>query len=419
MEDLLSILIEESWQAIERSNGDVERLQSFSVADDFIKVAIGMRRSGKTHFMYQTIRQLLGQAVAKQHILFINFEDERLLPMSAQELGQLIEAFYRLYPANHNRRCYLFLDEVQNVADWQRVVRRFYDTKDTQIYLTGSSAKLLSQEIHTSLRGRAMARQVFPYNFEEFLRAHNIAKPSQPFGNIAYDHMREQLLNYFEIGGFPAVQTIPDYERAQVLQSYVDTVILKDVVERYKVTNVTLLRYLAFSVLQNACETFSVSKFCKDIKSQGYRVSRDTIYQYLQYLEDACLIYPVTLYSPSIRVRQNQYKKYYAVDNGLLKASSFEISHNYGRLLENLVYLDLKRQFYNVYYYRTQSGYEVDFIAVDYRGHRQIVQVTWDMTDKLTYEREQRALEQAQHELGCEGTILTAKDYLRQLVVGS
>lgn len=413
MQDLLETLLEEAFDVVKLARTSIPRQLQFPESEQMIKVAIGMRRSGKSYFLYQTINQLLDKGVDSQQILLINFEDDRLLPMNAKEMGALLDTFYSLYPENHTRSCYLFLDEVQNVPDWHQVVRRYFDTKNVQLYLTGSSAKLLSKEIATSLRGRSLSVEVWPYHFNEYLTAHNLALPAKPFGQKSFDTMRKQLLNYFSIGGFPAVQHMAPHEWRETLQTYVDTVILRDIVDRYNVSNIALLKYLINTLLTNAATSFSVNKFYNDIKSQGYKVGKDTIHNYMDYIEDAYLAFSVPLYSESEREKQNKPKKIYAVDSGLINANSLKLNDIYGKLLENQIYLDLRRQGKSIYFYNTSDGYEIDFVTIDALGGREIIQVVWDISDPKTLERGRRALSQAEQELGCAGRIITLRDYLR------
>lgn len=407
-------MIEESFDTLANAKNSVPREYDFPEADNIIKVAIGMRRAGKSYFLYQTINKLLSAGVDKSQILLINFEDDRLLPMTAKEMGSLLDAFYTLYPENHDRCCHLFLDEVQNVPDWHLVVRRYFDSKNVQIYITGSSAKLLSKEINTTLRGRSLATEIYPYSFSEYLKAHDIAPATKPLGQKSFDKMRQHLLAYFTTGGFPAVQNMPKNEWRDTLQGYVDTVILRDIIERHNVTNTVLLKYLTTTLIKNAASPFSINKFYNDIKSQGYKVSKDTLHTYLDYIEDTFLISTVPFYSESERVKTNIPKKIYAIDNGLVKAGSLDTNDIYNKFLENQIYLDLRRQGKNVYFYKTKSDYEVDFVAVAKNGERELIQVTWNMDDHKTAEREQRALSEAQNELGIKGRIITMKDYLRE-----
>ncbi len=411
MKELLSTLLDESFDTIKQARKCVPRSIRLPQTDLMIKVAIGMRRAGKTYTLYQRINELLDQGIDREQILFIDFEDDRLLPMNVKEMGQLLDEFYSIYPMNHQKKCYLFLDEVQNIENWHQVVRRYYKSKNVELTITGSSAKLLSKEINTSLRGRSLSVEVLPFSFDEFRIAKSLPVPKPPFGRQAYDIANKQLIDFFSLGGFPAVQHMQLHDWRETLQGYVDTVILKDIIERHNISNIALLNYLTKTLLVNAATLFSVNKFYNTIKSQGYKVSRETIYNYLDYIEDAFLIFSVPVYSESIKAQQTLSNKIYAIDNGLINAFSLKIKDLNHKFLENQVYLDLRRQGKQIFYYHTKKGYEVDFITVDKSGEREILQVTWDMNDKDTAEREQRALEHAENELGIKGRIITSRDY--------
>ncbi len=225
MKAILPTLQEEFRAALTTTDNSTPRSYKFSEAKNIIKVAIGMRRSGKTYFLFQTIRQLLSEGVDLDRVLYINFEDDRILPIDHKAMGQMIDTWYTLHPDNHNHCCYLFLDEVQNVEGWPLVLRRMMDTKNIQIYVTGSSAKLLSKEFATSLRGRSLSIEILPYSYFEYLTAHGLKFPSKPFGQKMLDIQRGYLLDYFRIGGFPGIQSMPPNEQLETLQNYVETVI--------------------------------------------------------------------------------------------------------------------------------------------------------------------------------------------------
>jgi len=416
MQPILETLREEFQAALGLTEKSIVRHYKFPESKNIIKVAVGMRRTGKTYFLFQTVRQLLSEGVPFNRILYINFEDDRILPLDHKAMGQMIDAWYTLHPDNHNHCCYLFLDEVQNVNGWPVVLRRILDTKNIQIYVTGSSAKLLSKEIATSLRGRSLAIEILPYSYTEYLASHNLQPPSQPFGNKMLDHHRSYLLNYFRIGGFPGVQSMPGHEQLETLQNYVETVIFRDIVERHQISNVPLLKYFISFLLKNISSPFSINKFYKDIKSQGYQVGKDTLYSYLTHLEDAFLVFAVPIFTESLRRVQTTPKKMYAIDNGLVVANTFNLSDNLGKLFENQVYLDLRRQGKKIFYYHTSGGHEVDFVTQDREGRHELIQVVWDITDPLTLEREERALNQAKSELGFEGILLDANTYLKNQI---
>ena len=413
MEKVLATLVEEFRNSLPSTEESVLRDHSFTEAPKMIDVAIGIRRSGKTYLIYQKIRELLKAGISYDQILFVNFEDDRLLPMDQKSLGKLLDAFYTMFPDNHDRECYLFLDEIQNVENWPLVIRRFFDSKKVRIYLTGSSAKLLSKEIATSLRGRSISTEVFPYSFKEYCSAHDKVVPKAPFGKKTIDQFLKSFKDYMLVGGFPAVQGLHANERRTVLQSYVDAVVFRDIIERYKVRETSLIKYLIKSLIKNVACPFTISKFYKDIKSQGVKVGKDTLYQYLDYIEDAFLAFRVPLFSESVRKKQLRPQKIYIVDNGLAYVNQLSISKNYGNMFENQVYLDLRRDGKKVSYYLTEKGgYEIDFVVENQDGSLELQQVVYDTSDLKTLEREQRALKQAKEELGIEGRIITPEDYV-------
>lgn len=417
MKELLASLIEEFRNNFPREDDCVPRSHGFFEKDQWIKVAIGMRRTGKTYLIYQKIRELLSQGIHQNQILFVNFEDERLLPMRQKDLSQLLDAFYEIYPENHHKPCYFFLDEIQNVDDWLLVIRRFFDTKKLQIYLTGSSAKLLSKEIATSLRGRSIATEVFPYSFKEYCLANKHEIPSKPFGKIAMDYFLKYFENYQLVGGFPGVQGFEINERRTILQNYVDSVIFRDIVDRYKIRETTLIKYLIKTLIKNVASPFSVNKFHKDIHSQGFKASKETLYQYVEYVEDSFLMMSSSLFSESIRKKQSNPKKVYIVDNGLVSARQIGRNKNFGPLFENQIFLDLRREGKKVSYYLTQKGgYEIDFVVENTDGSLELLQAVYDASDEQTLDREQKALEQAEKELGIKGRMITPKDYVENFL---
>lgn len=416
MESYLETLQEEFHATLLSSESSNRRSYQFPDAKNLAKIAIGMRRSGKTYFLFQTIRDLISQDISIDGILYINFEDDRLLPMDQKKMGELIDALYTQHPHLHDQRCFLFLDDVQNVEGWPLVIRRLLDTKDIEIYITGSSAKLLSKEIATSLRGRSLSIEIQPYNFQEYLNSKHIPLPLRPFGKKLLDQYAAHLLGFFQIGGFPGIQKLSTQERIEMLQSYVEVVVFRDIVERHRVSNISLLKYFVGALLKNAGSRFSVNKFYKDIQSQGYKVGKDTLYNYLEYLEDAFLVYTVPIFTESLRTLETTPKKIYVVDNGLINANTFNLALNFGKLLENQVYLDLRRQKKEIFYYMTSEGYEVDFITKDLKGNYEIIQVVWDKKDPKTFEREERALKVAEKELKIKGRIIDCETYIKSIL---
>jgi len=375
-------------------------------------VVVGMRRSGKTWFLYQQIGELLTQGIDRSRLLYLNFEDERLLPLETPDLSNTVEAFYRRFPSSREQPCWFFLDEIQNVPGWETFVRRLLDTEKLSLVLTGSSARLLSREIATSLRGRSLATEILPFSFAEALRHEGLEAPaSWPPGARARSLLEHRFERYLETGGFPEVQAIPRDLRVRVLQEYVDVVIFRDVVERHGVENLQALRYLERSLLASPAGRFSVSKLFNDLKSQGVKVGKDTLYENLAQLEDSFLLFTVPIASPSVRVRQVNPRNCYPVDPALSAALSFRAAEDLGHLLETVVYLELRRRGRSLGYVTTRSGCEVDFLAEDSGGSRELVQVCADLEAPSTRQRELRALEEGMKETACEkATVITMRE---------
>ncbi len=416
MQTLLRTLLAEYETHFSRLEGATLRSAHFPDLPGKIKVAIGMRRVGKTYFLWQAIQnRIQQQKVPIERILYLNFEDDRLLPCTQEKLAQLLEAFYQIYPENYDHPCYFFLDEIQNVENWALVIRRFQDSRKVDIYLSGSSAKLLSKELATALRGRSIAVEIWPYSFEEYLHAYDLKLKEGPLNQRNYDRLFQYLDQYLIRGGFPETIAIDEIYRRQILQDYVELVILRDIVERYQIKNISLLKSLIQNLIKNNACLFSVNKFVNDAKSQGFLSSKNTVYDYLMYLEDAYLIFPVSLFSESLRQVQSNPRKIYVIDTGLTQAYTLSLNKNYGHLFENMVFLDFKRQGAKIYYYLTQERYEVDFLIEDRQGHRKLYQVCWNTEDPDTLARETRALEAAKKELKIPGELITPRSYLEGL----
>lgn len=413
---ILKILIGEFYDKIDHLDL-VQRDVEFPNAPGKIKIAIGMRRSGKTYFLYQQILGMIKDGVDKKSILYINFEDDRLLPLNEQKLAKLTDSFYALYPENHDRKCFLFFDEIQNVENWPIVIRRLQDTKNVEIFLTGSSAKLLSKEISTSLRGRSLATEIWPYSFNEFIRAKKIHIDRSLYDKKAQDKLTKIFNEYLSEGGFPEIIAFDSDIKQRTLQEYLDVVIYRDIIERHKVKSPTLIKYMILSMIHNVGKPFTVNKFYNDVKNQGYQTSKDILYEYMDYIEDAYLAFPITIFDKSIRKVQINPQKIYVVDPGMARALTLNYESDLGRLFENIVFLDLKRLGCEINYYLTPERYEIDFLAQMPRGQKKFFQVCWNLKDKNTLERENRALQLGMNELKIDGKLITLDSYLEEGII--
>jgi predicted AAA+ superfamily ATPase len=410
---ILKVILGEFYAKLTLLENLVARDASFPNASSKIKVAIGMRRAGKTYFLYQKILTLIDNNIPTTAILYINFEDDRLLPLDAQKLAKLVDAFYTLYPENHDRKCYLFFDEIQNVNNWPIVIRRLHDTKNAEFFLTGSSAKLLSKEIATSLRGRSLAVEIWPYSFHEFMRAKNISFERNLYTKKTQDQLTQLFYEYLSHGGFPEIIAFAPDVKQKTLQEYLDVAIYRDILERHSIKNPSLIKYMILSMIHNVGKPFAINKFYNDLKSHGYKVSKDVLYEYADHIEDSYLAFHVPIYNQSLRKTNTNPKKLYAIDPGMIRAVTLDYENELGRLFENIVYLDLKRLGCRINYYSTRDGYEIDFLAQTARGHKKLFQVAWNIQDPKTMARETRALEAGMKELEIEGELITLDSYLQ------
>jgi predicted AAA+ superfamily ATPase len=371
---------------------------------------IGMRRAGKTWRMYQEIHDQLDAGAGPGQLLYLNFEDERLPEVEGADLHRFVDAWRRRHPDAIGKPLNLYLDEVQNVPGWESFVRRMLDRGDTRVVVTGSSAQLLSREIATSLRGRALPTEIAPFSFREALTFRGEELPEAwPVSSDRGSLLHARFAAYLRSGGFPEVQDLDDRTRVRVLQDYVDVVVLRDVIERHSVSNVEALRYLVRRLLSDPAGRFSINRFYNALKSQGRKVSKDSLYAALAHIEDAFLVFTLPIDHRSEAVRSANPRKAYPVDPGLAVAHSFSAARNTGHLLETAVYLELRRRGYTCGYVKTGSGFEVDFAARRRGlGDELLVQVCADATEPGTRDRELRALDEAMKErkLG-EGLLLT------------
>lgn len=361
---------------------------------------IGMRRAGKTSYLFQCRADLIAGGRTPSRLIYFNFEDERLGDISVDQLHLIADIHLRLFPDSTNEPVTLFLDEIQLVPGWETFVRRLLDTAGYEIFLSGSSAKLLSREIATSMRGRAWEITIHPFSFREFLRHHEKEIPANPSAltsrkATALDH---QFARYLEIGGFPEAQGLSAPERRQLLQGYIDVLLLRDVIERHQVANVTALRWLVRRLLSSPSSLFSVTKFAADMKSQGIAVGRETLYDYLSHIEDAFLLQTIPIATDSEKRRQVNPRKIYPADTALIPVFDRSGKSNMGHLLETAVFIELQRRQAAISYVKTPAGFEVDFLARHPDGSEDLIQVCTSIDDPETLAREVRALQDAASE---------------------
>jgi len=351
-----------------------------------IVTLIGARRSGKTYMLYQVISELIDKGVARESIIFLNFEDERIL-LNTNELDLILQAYSEIYPDKQLSDCYFFFDEMQNIDGWEKFVRRIFDNYSKHIFITGSNARLLSTEIADALRGRTITYTVYPLSFVEYLRfkgvEHDVMIPQKKAKVI------NQALQFIYQGVFPELINFDKKEQIKVLQRYFNTMIFRDIVERYKISDAHLLKFFIKKLFANIGKPLSINKIYNDIRSMGYKVSNNYLYEFEQYCYSVFLSVAVPKFDFSEIKQAKSDRKLYAIDTGLLASVEFSMSENRGKMLENAVLTELTKAGYETYYYK--GKYECDFITQQGK-ELQAIQVSWEIDNQNTKNRKIRAL---------------------------
>lgn len=370
---------------------------------------IGPRRSGKTYYFFQLIRE------NKKESLYLNFEDTRLMDLNFREIRDLIRMFIEITGKEPKR---LFFDEVQNVKNWEFALRELLDARKYEIYVTGSSSKLLSKEIATSLRGRTLSYLLLSFSFREFL----IAKGKKIEKLLTKDEeakIKSLLKEYLTFGGFPEI--VLGEEKERILREYVEMILFRDIIERYKIKNMTLARFLLFFILQNFSKEISINKITNFAKSRT-KLSKNTIYSYVDKIQDSVAIFFLNRHSTKIYERESWPKKVYICDNGLTKVIRF--SEDLGKLIENAVFLELLRiqntkPLLEIFYWRDSGGKEVDFVLKEGAKIKNLLQVTYVSSKDEIEKREINALLKASEELKCRNMTIITWDYEDKLKFGN
>jgi predicted AAA+ superfamily ATPase len=411
LETIKSIIMD--FQETRLETGIPRRLQIETVRGK-AAVCIGVRRGGKSTYLYQVIQRLLDSGVSQQNILYLNFFDDRLHNLRQDNLGLIAEAYYSIYPEKKNTETvYCFFDEIQAAEGWEPFVDRWMRTEKCEVYLSGSSARMLSKEIATQMRGRALSWEMFPFSFQEFLDYKGI-KSEGALSTKKQLLVRKAFEEYWEIGGFPEVAGLPRHLRIKTHQEYFHTILFRDLVERHDVSHPRAVTDLAHRLVDNIASLYSVNSLTGYLKSLGHKVPKSAVSDYLEWFEDAYFLFTVRIFDASLARRDTNPKRIYCVDHAMVTSVSSGILVNFGHLLENLVFTALRRLHSEIYYYKTKNGREVDFI-VPLRGRpRMLVQVCESLADPQTRKRETAALSEAIAELGLKtGTIVTRNDDAR------
>lgn len=353
-----------------------------------ISAVVGVRRSGKSTILKQVIHQLITQnGVHPKNTLLVNLEDPRLIELQQNaSLLELISTFKE--QADLRSRMYVVFDEIQNVRNWEALIRTLHDQEpNIKMYITGSSAQLLGKELGTKLTGRYITTEVFPLSFYEY----------QQFTNNG-------IKDFIKSGGFPdPILTGNKAIREQLLKDYYESILLRDITARYSIRDDFKLRRLSaqlFAAVSNQASSYRLSK--------DLEISPDTILQYFNYIEGAFLGFFIPKFSQSVRKQNYNPKKFYSIDNGLQSAISFRVLDDLGKLFENSVFLALRREFDQIYYW--QEDKEVDFVVKQKENIQYLVNAAVSIKGESTRRREIESLMAGMHALQKTESMLVLMD---------
>lgn len=360
---------------------------------------LGVRRSGKTTLLYETIDYLIHQKkIDPNNIFFIKADDERI------EKENFINTMLEEYMVwkNPKGKIYVFIDEIQEIEGWEKTLKRIYDLEceRKKIFISGSNASLLKEELSYLLTGRCAYFELFPFNYKEYLRSQKIELHDEMDTISQKTSLRNKLISYIEYGGFPEIVLEKNEERKEeLLRFYFESILYRDIVKRKKIRNVEKLDRMVKWYLQNISAYANYEKLGK-----FSNLSTDTIGEYTRFLQDAYLIFPINILAYSIKKQYINPKKIYVIDSGIRRIIGFTFSQDVGRIYENIVYIHLKQKQYEIFYWKNKN--ECDFIVKDKEKIKSAIQVTHNLNQSKT--REIQGLIEAMEEFNLQqGTIIT------------
>lgn len=367
-----------------------------------IVTVTGVRRCGKSSLLHLTINRLLASGVDKEQILYIGFDDERLANMDVSDFDEILQAYRLMYPDRPLSSVYMFFDEIQIVKGWELFVLRVYKSYCKNVYVTGSTAQMLSGEMSSALRGWPDEYTEYPLSFKEFIAFKGVKANRYTEEGAAL--MANMFKSYLLTGGFPqAVLANVETERVKLLQAYFNTMLFRDMIEHYNISaSPSVVRYFLKRVFNNITKPSSVNNIYNALKSQGLKLSKDSLYQWLDYACNIFLLHKVPKYSKSIIKQSTSLSKYYVVDFALAKSVLLPQSEEKDKALENAVYMHLARHLNEneqIYYFN--EGAECDFVIANDEGVKELIQVCWEL-DEFNTPRECGGLCAASAATGCK-----------------
>ena len=380
----------------------IERETKLPINNERIVTVTGIRRCGKSSLLGLAINQLLKSGIPRERILYIGFDDERFMSLKAENLDDILQSYREMFPGQSLKDVYMFFDEIQLIEGWELFVLRIYKSYCKNIFITGSTAKMLSEEMSSALRGWPDEYREYTLSFQEYLDFKSIKANKYTEDGTAI--LANEFHKYCKEGGFPQVVLTNNYtEKIKTLQSYFNTMLFRDLIEHYKITTPPeVIRYFLKRVMINLTKPTSVNNIYNELKSHGLKVSKDSLYLWLEYACNIFLFHRVPHYTKSLIKESSISAKYYVADIGLSNAVLLSQSEDEGKALENIVFLDLKRNMSEndrIYYF--SEGNECDFVVQ--RGHEisELIQVCWSL-DESNINREIEGLKTASSVTGCK-----------------
>jgi len=363
-----------------------------------IVVITGARRCGKSSLLWLLYRKM---ELEQKNCIYFNGDDERLQNFSAIDFSQILELHQSMFNTKDEKERVYFFDEIQYLYEWEKFLTRLYE-KGNKIFVTGSSANLLSSEIASSLTGRYMELSLNPFTFSEYLRFIDEEPKNNFFTTKEKGSMIAHWENYFKMGGFPLVHK---EKNINILQEYYQAILYKDIVARYKINQIEELKKIGLYLFSNTAKLFSY-KTLQNISGLG---SLSTVKRFLEYWENAFIFFYVKKYDFSLKKQLLNSRKVYAIDTGLIRQIGFHFSEDRGRLLENQIFNCLKRKNKDIYYHREKR--ECDFLIVDRGKVISAIQVSVSLYNPSTRERELQGLEEAMRSYSLtDGYIITENE---------
>ena len=380
-------------------------------------ICIGVRRSGKSTYMFQLMQHLVTQGVSRQNMVHLNFFDDRLHSLTNDTLQLIPEAYFSLFPEKKNSETvHFFFDEIQAVDGWEPFVDRMMRLERCEIYVTGSSARMLSKEIATQMRGRALSWEIFPFSFREFMDFKGV-DAGAPYSTKKRFQLQKCFEEFSETGGFPEVAGLSRPLRVKIHQEYFHAILYRDLVERHDVPHPRSVGDLAHWLVDNNASLYSINNLTGYLKSLGHKVPKSSVSDYLEWFEDAFFLFTVRIFDASLSRSNANPKKIYCIDHALVGSTSSGILRNIGHLLENIVFIALRRVSSDIFYYRTKSGKEVDFIVRMPDSTMMLIQVCESLVDVRTRKRETAALSEAMIEMRLQAGTVVSRNEEEQIVV--